>query len=413
MESKALTKIALPLALAQLFHTGMGAIDTYFISAMGAAQLAGAGLAIQTFVLLSVFMGGLLSIVGVQRAYFEGKGDREGAGHTIISGFFFAFLLALFFGLMLFLFPFLLEFSNQPPEAIKIAKLYVIPLMFCTIPNLFWVTTRFIYSAEMRTFYLIWTNLAGFTAKYLGNFFLSPIYGLEGIAWSSVAAYWLMAILAIAFLWPSFNYKAPDWAQIKRMLFIGFPVSCAGICDTGFFTVIGLVIGSLGVAALSMHYIALQFLYLPYIIPYSFNVAASVRVAYYIGKNERTKITSVVNSSLLLGVIPVLVISCYYMLFKSQAIPLLWYVGIFQIFNATQVILMGALRGMQDTKVPLYLAFVSYWLVGLPLCIFLSKNFELQGIWSGMIVMQVVTTLLLKLRLNYEVRGVVLFPHTL
>ena len=398
-ESKALTRISLPLALAQLFQVSIGAIDTYFLSKLGYAQLGGAALAIQAFTLTSVFMGGLLSMIGVQKAFYNGQGDTNKANQVISNGLCLALLLSSLFGLFLSLFPSLLILLQQPPEAIAYAELYTFPLIFCTLPNLVWVSMRYFYSAEMRTSYLIWTNLAGLIVKYIGNVTLSPIFGIEGIAWTTVGAYWLMAILAYAFAYP-LQLSIPRWEGIRNLLRLGLPVSFSAVSDTGFFAFLTLLAGSLGVASLAAHYQAFQFLFLPYIFPYSVNIASSVRVAHYFGKEEKYLIPQVIKIGLIVGLIPILLISCFYFLFQSSQYPLLWLVGIFQIFNAIQSILMGSLRGMKDTKIPFVINFFSYWLFGIPLCIYLSNLMDLKGIWIGMILTQCLLTLLLKIRLD-------------
>lgn len=401
-ETKHLIQIALPLAFAQLFHVGMGAIDTYFLAQIGPAELAGAGLAVQCFTLISVFMSGLLSITGVQRAYYVGRGEIKQAEQTVSDALGLAGLLAIAYSVLLICFPYTLGFLGQPAIAIQNATAYAAPLTLCTLPILFWITMRYIYSAEMRTTYLIWTNLAGFSAKYLGNLWIAPQYGIKGIAWVSVFSYWLMAALALSFMLP-FRFHLPQFSAIKNFFRVGLPVACSGISDTGFFAVLILISGNLGVETLSSHYLALQFLYLPYIIPYAMNIAVSVRVAYFLGKRKPDLISNVIELALNIALVPICIISCAYFIYPAEHLPFLWLVGIFQIFNAIQAILMGSLRGMKETKFPFLLSLCSYWVLGIPLCYSFAGMFGLKGIWTGMIAIPCLLSVLLKIYLNKKI----------
>ncbi len=247
--------------------------------------------------------------------------------------------------------------------------------------------------------FFIWTNLTGLLARtHLGNEIFVPVYGISGIAWSSVIAYWLMTILSLYFLLP-LTLQKPDGRQMRTLIYLGIPVACSGICDTSFFAVTSLMVGMLGVAKLSTHYLALQFLYLPFVIPYSINVAASVRIAYWMGKHERESILSVVKYGLMLGTFPLFLISASYLVFNVQ-IEALWLVAIFQLLNAIQTILMGSLRGLADTSIPFLINLTSYWVVGVPLCYVMSLWFGLQGVWGGMIVTQCILVTLLYKRVS-------------
>lgn len=406
-ESSVLARIAWPLALAQLFHAGMGMLDTYFLSKMGAEQIAGAGLAVQCFYLISVFMSGLLSVVGIRLAHQKGREDNEGVKQTFFTTICFAIFLGLIFSFLLYLTPFLLERFHQSPITISGARHYVLPLLLATFPNVLWMAFRYFLSVEVRTTVLAWSNCCGLITNFVGNYYLGAMYGIQGIALATSISYWFMLCLSFVFLYPylSFSLSGLNKSCIKEFLRIGFPVACAAICDTGFFLAVTLMIGSLGEIALASHLIALQFLYLPFMIPYSFGIATSIRVAYYDGKQDRTKLNVVIGLGMISALIPIVLLSCLYSVFPTQCLSffdkssfeifdtaanLLNKVALFQIVNAAQVILMSALRGLKDTKMPFYINVSCYWIIGIPLCLYFSKVKALEsvGVWSGMILAQ-------------------------
>src|SRR5688572_18154356 len=170
-------------------------------------QLSGASLAIQCFTLISAFINGLLSIFGIQIAYDKGKNDALGQARTLSDAFYFCLLLAFLFSAFLCITPHLLVFFNQPEISITYARVYIVPLIFATFPNVLWMAIRYFLSVEIRTSYLVYCNLLGLLANYCGNYYLSERLGIVGVALSTTLTYWLVLIISLLFLFRNLRFR--------------------------------------------------------------------------------------------------------------------------------------------------------------------------------------------------------------
>ncbi len=184
--------------------------------------------------------------------------------------------------------------------------------------------------------------------------------------------------------------------------------------------------GSLGAFEQAANQIALSISAMTYMVGMGLSVAAMIRVANQKGLNDYKKLRIVAMSIFLLAIILEIIFALFFVLFHNQlpglfvnmssvadlakntevvtiAAQLLLVAAVFQITDGLQVVVLGALRGLQDVKIPMYMTFISYWVIGFPISFYLGIYTELKatGIWIGLLAGLTSAAIFLYLRFNY------------
>jgi len=196
--------------------------------------------------------------------------------------------------------------------------------------------------------------------------------------------------------------RLPQWSYLKEIFNIGVPIGLSSTMETSTFALVSLFMGSLGMMAVAGHQVAINFSSMMFMIPFGLSTAITTRVGHVAGRNDIAEArhrgyvgiflaTSCMTiTALVMLLLPDLIAGMYTddPAVQEIAISLLYMAAIFQISDGLQVSSYGALRGLKDTKFPMVVNFVSYWLVGLPLGYYLgiTRGVGPQGLWIGLIV---------------------------
>ena len=203
------------------------------------------------------------------------------------------------------------------------------------------------------------------------------------------------------------RFWRPDWQAMAKVFRLGLPIGLTGLAEGGLFQASALMMGWLGAAALAAHGIALELAALTFMVHLGLSNAATVRVGRADGARDvralrDAALTGVVMSLAFAAAMVVLFLAIpgpMVALFLDPAKPgsaeiiafgakLLAVAALFQMFDAMQVMALGLLRGVQDTRVPMWLASISYWLIGIPASYVLAFPLGLGGVglWFGLVV---------------------------
>jgi len=258
-------------------------------------------------------------------------------------------------------------------------------------------------------------------------------HGAQGLGIASAIMMWLQASAFALYLWRSRRFarlqlfahlEGPRWRAIADLLRTGLPIGITVLMEGGLFIVTALLIGRLGATQAAAHQIAINVSQLCFMIPMGVAEATTVRVGHAVGRGDPLAVRraawagyaivlgtqTLSASTLLLGHDAIVGVYTDDLAVAALASTLLLFAATFQFPDGIQVLSAGALRGLKDTRVPMFLAMFSYWGLGMPLGagLGLGLGWGPQGMWIGLIVGLTAAAVLMGLRFRYSSRRALL-----
>jgi MATE family, multidrug efflux pump len=437
----AMAGLALPVVVIQVGMMSMGVVDTLMVGRLAARALAAVALGNLFFFLIAVFGMGTLMVLDPIVAQAVGADDREGAARGVQRGVLLAGLLALpAAGLLLLAGPFM-RAVGQPADVVPLAAAYAERLAPGVFPFFLFVVLRQTLQSMKVTAPIVVAIVVANLANAVINWVLifghlrAPALGVAGSAWATTLSRWLLAGLlflqARRRLGPLVRPVRREiwrWDPLARMLRLGLPIGAQMFLEFGAFAVVALMMGWLGTRPMAGHQVAINLASLTFMVPLGVGDAASVLVGQGVGRGDPRATRGAAASALLCGVgfmtgtavvfltAPVGLARLYtpdveVVLVAASLIPL---AGIFQVFDGTQTVAAGILRGLGETRVAMVVNLLGYWCVGLPISYLcgIRLGWGPAGLWWGLVVgLAVVATILLirvRLALAREQRRVVI-----
>lgn len=399
--------LALPMIVGQVSQMLIGLSDNAFIGRVGTVELAAAAFTHGIFGMFYIVGIGLLLPVGVFTARDHGAGDdascaawlRHGRAMSLVVGLAaFAVLAGLSTQLHRF---------GQPPEVVAVMKPFYLLIAASLIPALYFQVQRQYLDALGRPWVGTSIMLADIALNALLNWMFiwgklgAPALGLTGSGVATLIA--RAAAVGFIALWLRREKQVTgglEWARFRAMLQMGVPAGGSLLFESGAFAAAALMMGWLGATALAAHQIALSCASLTFMVPLGLSMAASIRISKALGSGRSDALRAIGFGVLGLSGVIMLVFAVVFMMggallargFTADAAvitlaaQLLVVAALFQMFDGTQVVAAGALRGLTDVKVPTIITFVAYWLVSLPMGYLLAFHTRLGplGIWIGL-----------------------------
>jgi len=413
---------------------GMGLVDTVMLGWVSATDLAAVALGNLYFIVAAVFGTGILWAIDPLMSQAVGAGDREGAARAFQRGLLLVGVLTLV--VMLFVLPaaFVFRISRQPPEIAEIAWGYLLASLPGVLPFLLFVLLRVALQAQGRVAPILWTAIAANGVNLGLNWVLIwgnlgvPSLGAVGSAWATSLSRWFLALallyvarrhlLSLARPWLPGSF---DLRALGRVFLLGGPIAIQMQLEFGAFAVIGLLMGWLGAESMAGHQVALNLASFTFMIPVGIGASAAVRVGHEIGRGDVPAARRGAVAALLLGVAFMSAAALSFLAFPRflgglfspdegvirVAALLLPIAGVFQIFDGLQAVAAGILRGTGDTRAPMVAMVVGFWLVGLPLSIWLGfgRGWGAAGLWWGLALGLAAVALLLLVRVWTHLGG--------
>ena len=421
-ELGATLRLSWPLAAANLLQMLTYAIDVIFIARLGEDQLAASALAIALFGLVLWALSGLTGAVAPVAA--AELGERAPALRPVRRSVRMALWLAVFsgvagIGICLLLGP-LMHVTGQQAQITALAIEYNSLLVLSLIPMLFNNVLRSFVSTLDRPIFATAITAGGIFVNALANYAFifgnlgAPELGLQGAAVATIlttlttlAAY----VVAIRLDPRLHRYRvfgrwwSPDWPRLLHIVRIGTPIALTITAEAGIFGAAAFLMGNIGASQLAAHTVALQIAALAFQVPFGVGQAATIRVGYFYGARDpdgmkRAGWTAIVVgtgfmafTALLMIVIPKPLIAIYVHPWDPKNAVLvgfaLQYIVIaaaFQLFDGMQAVAAGALRGLQDTRIPMWIAAFAYWVPGIGTALALGFYTPLEGVgvWIGL-----------------------------
>tara|TARA_Y100000296_G_scaffold66612_1_gene78766 strand:+ start:546 stop:1970 length:1425 start_codon:yes stop_codon:yes gene_type:complete len=421
-ELGAMLRLSWPLAAANLLQMLTYAIDVIFIARLGEDQLAASALAIALFGLVLWALSGLTGAVAPVAA--AELGERAPALRPVRRSVRMALWLAVFsgvagIGICLLLGP-LMHVTGQQAQITALAIEYNSLLVLSLIPMLFNNVLRSFVSTLDRPIFATAITAGGIFVNALANYAFifgnlgAPELGLQGAAvatilttLSTLAAY----VVAIRLDPRLHRYRvfgrwwSPDWPRLLHIVRIGTPIALTITAEAGIFGAAAFLMGNIGASQLAAHTVALQIAALAFQVPFGVGQAATIRVGYFYGARDpdgmkRAGWTAIVVgtgfmafTALLMIAIPKPLIAIYVdpwdpknAVLVGFALQYIVIAAAFQLFDGMQAVAAGALRGLQDTRIPMWIAAFAYWVPGIGTALALGFYTPLEGVgvWIGL-----------------------------
>jgi MATE family multidrug resistance protein len=426
---RALLRLAGPLVLIHVGTMLMGVVDTVMVGRVSPAALASVALGNMYFFAISIFGMGVLFALDPIVAQALGARDELAVRRGLQRGLVLALALSVPISLALLTVRPVLELVGQPPEVIPDAAGFVHRNALSVWPFYVFVALRQTLQAHHRVLpigiTIVVANLVNVVLNYAwiyGNFGF-PAMGVIGSAWATTVSRWLMAVLILALGWrtlrPYLREAAPnllDWRPLMRMLKIGLPIGAQMMLEGGAFNVMALLMGWLGVVQVAAHQIALNLASLTFMVPLGVSSAAAVIVGHAVGRGDAEGVRRATIASLAVGAGFMLCTGALFMLapgplaglYTRDAIVLalaallLPLAGVFQVFDGLQVVAIGLLRGLGDTRMPMIVNVIGFWCIGMPVSLWLGfgLDYGAVGLWWGLVVGLVIVAAFLIVRVR-------------
>lgn len=411
------------------------------VGQLGTAELAAVSLG-NSFMFVAMSLGiGFSTAITPLVAEADGEGNREKGKSSFKHGLFLCIVLGLaLFGIVMAAKP-LMYVMKQPPEVVDLAMPYLTLVAASLVPLIiFQGFKQFSDGLSLTRFPMYATILANLVNVLLNYMFIfgkfgAPELGVVGAAIGTLVS----RVVMVGYLWYllSRNDKSRYFvtnikiftlskAMLKKLLNLGFPSAMQMFFEVAIFTSAIWLSGILGKNAQAANQIALNLASMTFMVAMGFSVAAMIRVGNQKGLKNFRELRRVAISIVLLTSILSLIFAIGFILFNGElpkifldynsitdfadnhevvalAAQLLIIAAIFQFADGLQVVALGALRGMQDVKIPTIICFIAYWLIGFPISYYLSMHTTLasQGIWYGLLAGLSASGIMLFIRFNY------------
>lgn len=403
--------------LSMLGQVMTGVADSIMVGWTGATPLAASSFS-NSFFSITLFFGiGISYAITPLVAHASGSGNRVEINLVLRHGL----LINLIAGVLLSGFLFLLMpwmyLMGQPKEVVDLAIPYLLVIAPSIIPTMVFQTYRQfgegLQFTRMAMVIVLLSNLLNIILNYFfiyGKFGL-PAMGLLGAGWATLISRCCMGMaMALyifyhrSFRWYRYGFRIGGYSltRVKTMLNIGIPAGAQFIFEAGAFGFSSIMMGWLGTAPLAAHHIALNLATISYMITSGMGAAATIRIGNFLGKGDFGNLRS---SGFTMFWMAATTMLCWAIIFItgkyflptiyisdpaviSVSAGLLVVAAGFQLSDGIQVVAIGALRGLQDVKIPGLLIFVAYWILALPIGYWLTfyKGWGPQGIWIGLLI---------------------------
>ncbi|OXS62188.1 MATE family multidrug resistance protein [Bacillus sp. V-88] len=413
---KQLSIILIPILVTQLGMFAMNFFDTIMSGKYSPIDLAGVAIGSSLWVPVFTGLSGILLAVTPIVAQLNGRGNKKEVPHTVLQGVYAAIALSLIVMVTggLALNP-ILNGMNIEPEVRMVAKEYLIALSFGMIPLFIYNVLRSFIDALGMTRVTMFITLMSLPINVVFNYLLIfgklglPALGGVGAGVASAITYWLITLIAFWVVHtkgPFSQYTIfrtihkPDLAKWKEIFVIGVPIGLSIFFEVSIFSAVTLLMSNYDTVVIAAHQAAINFASFLYMIPLSISMALTIVVGFEVGA-KRLRDAKVyswmgVSFALLLAVIYGIILLVFRSeiayLYSDDAYVLeltahfLLYAVFFQLSDAIQAPVQGALRGYKDVNITFIMALVSYWVIGLPLGYILANytTFGPYGYWLGL-----------------------------
>ena len=433
--------LASPVMLGMLGHTFVSFIDNIMVGQLGSAELAAVSLG-NSFMFIAMSLGiGFSTAITPLIAEADAEQNFASGKSSFKHGLFLCTVLGVLLFLLVFFSKPLMYSMKQPEEVVELAMPYLDLVAVSLIPLIIFQGFKQFSDGLSMTKYPMYATILANIVNVVLNYALifgkfgMPELGIVGAAYGTLTS----RIVMVGHLWFLLKQKEKSTAYVthikffvlekrmlKKIINLGTPSAMQMFFEVAIFTAAIWLSGLLGKNPQAANQIALNLSSMTFMVAMGLSVAAMIRVGNQKGLKNYVELRRIAHSIFLLGIIFAIAFAVLFLIFHQQlpklyldnndienaldnteviqiAAKLLLVSAVFQISDSIQVLVLGALRGLQDVKVPMFLVFISYWVVGFPISWFLGKEhtYGSFGIWLGLLAGLTTAAILLYIRFNY------------
>ncbi len=441
-------QLAYPVIIGMVGHTLIGIVDNIMVGKLGSTELAAVSLGNSLiFIAMSVGIGFSTAITPIV-AEADAENNHVKIRSTFHNGLLLCTLLGFaLFGLVVLAKP-IMELLHQPAEVIALAKPYLTWVAFSLVPLIMYQGYKQFADGLSMTKYsmyaIVMANILHVIINYLLIYgvWIFPKMGIIGAALGTV----ISRILMVAFMhfilmrqqklkqyFHEFSWDEIQKATVKKIVNLGFPSAMQMLFEVVLFTAAIWLCGTIGKTSQAANQIALSLASMTFMFAIGLSVVSMIRVSNQKGLQDYKSLVVIARSVFLLAILIEIVFAVLFVVFhqllpplfldmdnQSQfldntevvtiAAKLLLVAAVFQISDGIQVVVLGALRGLQDVKIPMYITFVAYWIIGFPISYYLGEYTELKavGVWIGLLAGLSSAALFLYIRFHFITKSLIL-----
>ena len=434
-------KLAAPVMLGMLGHTFVSFVDNIMVGQIGTAELAAVSLG-NSFMFIAMSVGiGFSTAITPLIAEADSADNFKQAKSTFKHGLFLCTVLGIILFLGVFFAKPLMYLMQQPEEVVALAIPYLDLVAFSLIPLVVFQALKQFSDGMSMTRYPMYATLIANIVNIVLNYLLIfgkfgfPALGIVGAAFGTVISRFIM----LAYLWwllakkertkalvTNIKFFILEKLMLQKFINLGAPSAMQMLFEVAIFTAAIWLSGLLGKNAQAANQIALNLSSMTFMVAMGLSVASMIRVGNQKGLQKFKELRRIAFSIFLLGILLAIFFGSIFFLFHKSlpkiyidftdaanytdnlevvriASQLLFAAAIFQISDTIQVVVLGALRGLQDVKIPTIITFISYWVIGFPISYFLGKAsmYGSFGIWLGLLAGLSTAAIFLYMRFNY------------
>lgn len=440
--------LATPVIMGMLGHTFVGLIDNIMVGQLGAAELAAVSLG-NSFIFIAMSLGiGFSTAITPMVAEADAEKDFKKGKSAFKHGLVLCTILGIVLFLMVLLAKPLMYIMDQPLEVVDLAIPYLDLVAFSLIPLIIFQAFKQFSDGLSLTKYPMYATIVANILNVILNYLLIfgtfgfPKLGIIGAAIGTL----ISRIAMVIYMWwllrgreksrayvTNIKILVLESTMIKKLINLGLPSSMQMFFEVAVFTAAIWLSGTLGKNPQAANQIALNLSSMTFMFAMGLSVTAMIRVGNQKGLQNFVDLRRIAMSIFLLGLIFAVIFAVTFLIFHqslpkiyvnlddatnfadtsevvSIAATLLLASAIFQISDSLQVIVLGALRGLQDVKIPTIITFIAYWLIGFPISFFLGKSevYGSVGIWIGLIAGLTSAAIMLYIRFHYLTKKLIL-----
>lgn len=441
-------QLAAPVMLGMLGHTFVQFVDNVMVGQLGTAELAAVSLG-NSFMFIAMSLGiGFSTAITPLVAEADAAHNFEEGKSSFKHGLFLCVILGILLFLSVFAAKPLLYFMKQPVEVVDLALPYLNLVAFSLIPLIVFQAFKQFSDGLSMTKYPMYATILANVVNVVLNYLLIfgkfgfPEMGIVGAAYGTLISRCIMVIHLWWLLTKKEKSKAYvtqiklfviDKLMLKKVISLGYPSAMQMFFEVAIFTAAIWLSGLLGKNPQAANQIALNLSSMTFMVAMGLSVASMIRVGNQKGLHQYFELRRIAFSIFFLTVILSVGFGIVFYVFHehlpklyvdyndaknlidntevvSIASKLMIAAAIFQVSDGIQVVVLGALRGLQDVKIPTIITFISYWLIGFPISYFLGKEeaYGSFGIWLGLLAGLTVAAILLFIRFNYLTKKLIL-----
>ncbi len=429
-ELKQLFHLMLPILVTQFSQAGLGLIDTIMAGRLSPTDLAAIAVGVGLWIPVMLLFSGIM--IATTPLVAEAKGARTPERIATIArqSLWVAFILGVIAGLVLQVLPLTLPLLGVPESLQPKAGLFLHAIGFGMPAVTMYAALRG-YSEAIGyprpvTAISLMALLLLIPLNFIFMYGIGPIpaLGSAGCGFATAILQWLMLMSLALYIFKNRVYQSSQpfshWEKLngywlKRILKLGFPIGLAIFFEVSIFSTAAIVLSPLGETIVAAHQIAISVTSQLFMIPMSLAIALTIRVGTYYGEQNWDAMRRVQGLGLMTATILALLIMLMLWVFRSEivalytsdpmvtqiALYLVLFAVAYQLMDAWQISAAGCLRGMQDTKGPMWITMIAYWVIAFPVGVYLSRFGDMgaAGVWVRLIVGLSVACVLLLARL--------------